>query len=205
MRTLVRRLCTLPPNSVVVSSRDLLVLFVDWCGVLDRGRRLVWTAVLTTFFEVPNSLNKVPCPSIYDPAEKYNSLIIPAYNEEHRLPEALTETLNYLQQHSYAEKPFTYEKFYGVAENPSEEIVNKLKPFVEKKGLPKNLVVGSCTVLETAGQGALGRLYKVSESAIAERENASSAHGQVIRRKSSGAEESQRGANMKFKSEHYWR
>ncbi|KAG8061542.1 hypothetical protein GUJ93_ZPchr0003g16926 [Zizania palustris] len=67
------------------------------------------TAVSAAFFEDPNSLNKVPCPSIYDPAEKYISLIIPAYNEEHRLPEALTETLNYLKQRSSAEKSFTYE------------------------------------------------------------------------------------------------
>lgn len=36
-------------------------------------------------------------------------MIIPAYNEEHRLPEALTETLNYLKQRSAVEKSFTYE------------------------------------------------------------------------------------------------
>ncbi|MCH1923120.1 hypothetical protein L9G15_27290, partial [Shewanella sp. A3A] len=64
-----------------------------------------------------------------------------------------------------------FKKFHGVAENPTEKIVGNLKSFVEKKGLPKNLVLGSCTVLETAGQGALGTLYKVLESAIAEREN----------------------------------
>ncbi|KAL5228284.1 hypothetical protein ABZP36_016549 [Zizania latifolia] len=79
------------------------MLFVDWCGVLYRGCRLEWTAVSTTFFEDPNSLNKAPCPSIYDPAEKYNSLIIPAYNEEHRLPEALTETLK--KQRSWRQQP----------------------------------------------------------------------------------------------------
>lgn len=37
------------------------------------------------------------------------SLIIPAYNEEHRLPEALMETMNYLQQRSAVDKSFTYE------------------------------------------------------------------------------------------------
>jgi dolichyl-phosphate beta-glucosyltransferase len=44
-------------------------------------------------FEDPNSLKQVPCPNIFDPAEKYISLIIPAFNEEHRLPGALEETL----------------------------------------------------------------------------------------------------------------
>ncbi|KNA18514.1 hypothetical protein SOVF_069880 [Spinacia oleracea] len=60
-------------------------------------------------FEDPNSLKKVPCPSIFDPAEKYMSLIIPAFNEEHRLPSALDETINYLQQRGEKDKSFTYE------------------------------------------------------------------------------------------------
>ncbi|KAK4353717.1 hypothetical protein RND71_025911 [Anisodus tanguticus] len=51
----------------------------------------------------------VPCPHIFDPAEKYISLVIPAYNEEHRLPGALDETLNYLQQRAANDKTFTYE------------------------------------------------------------------------------------------------
>ncbi|CAK9134510.1 unnamed protein product [Ilex paraguariensis] len=36
---------------------------------------------------------QVPCPHIFDPAEKYLSLIVPAFNEEHRLPGALDETM----------------------------------------------------------------------------------------------------------------
>ncbi|KAB2596126.1 dolichyl-phosphate beta-glucosyltransferase [Pyrus ussuriensis x Pyrus communis] len=61
-------------------------------------------------FEDPNSLLKqVPCPSIFDPAEKYLSLIVPAFNEELRLPGALDETMNYLQQRAAKDKSFTYE------------------------------------------------------------------------------------------------
>ncbi|XP_044460615.1 dolichyl-phosphate beta-glucosyltransferase-like isoform X2 [Mangifera indica] len=60
-------------------------------------------------FEDPNSLKKVPCPSLTDPAEKYISLIIPAFNEQHRLPGALDETLNYLQQRASKDKSFSYE------------------------------------------------------------------------------------------------
>jgi len=73
-----------------------------------------------------------------------------------------------------------FKKFHGVAENPTEKIVTNLKSFMEKRGLPKNLVLSSCTVLETAGQGALGTLHKVLESAITDRENGSAAQGQVI-------------------------
>ncbi|XP_015876918.2 uncharacterized protein LOC107413474 isoform X1 [Ziziphus jujuba] len=60
-------------------------------------------------FEDPNSLKQVPCPSIFDPSEKYISLIIPAFNEEHRLPGALEETMNYLQQRGAKDKSFSYE------------------------------------------------------------------------------------------------
>ncbi|XP_062198834.1 uncharacterized protein LOC133901469 isoform X2 [Phragmites australis] len=73
-----------------------------------------------------------------------------------------------------------FKKFYGVAENPTEKIMSNLQSFMEKRGLPNNLILGSCTVLEAAGEGALGTLYKVLESAIADIEKGSSVQGQVI-------------------------
>ncbi|GLT73657.1 hypothetical protein SLA2020_454990 [Shorea laevis] len=60
-------------------------------------------------FEDPKSLKQVPCPYISDPAEKYLSLIIPAFNEEYRLPGALEETMNYLQKRAGKDKTFSYE------------------------------------------------------------------------------------------------
>nr|CAB3500713.1 unnamed protein product [Digitaria exilis] len=48
-----------------------------------------------------------------------------------------------------------FKRFHGVAENPTEKIVRNLQSFMEKRGLPKGLVLGSCTVLEAAGQGGL--------------------------------------------------
>ncbi|KAI4382828.1 hypothetical protein MLD38_008740 [Melastoma candidum] len=60
-------------------------------------------------FEDPNSLNKVPCPSIFDPPEKYLSLIVPAYNEENRLPAAIDEAMNFLQKRAAKDNSFTYE------------------------------------------------------------------------------------------------
>ncbi|XP_026447984.1 dolichyl-phosphate beta-glucosyltransferase-like [Papaver somniferum] len=60
-------------------------------------------------FEDPKSKKRVPFPTIFDPAEKYISLIIPAFNEEQRLPSALDETLIYLQQRAANDKAFSYE------------------------------------------------------------------------------------------------
>ncbi|KVI09812.1 dolichyl-phosphate beta-glucosyltransferase [Cynara cardunculus var. scolymus] len=87
------------------------------------GLGLVVTLVIETFrrrfnhshleahpiFEDPNSLKQVKCPYIYDPAEKYISLIVPAYNEECRLPVALDETMNYLEERARKDQSFSYE------------------------------------------------------------------------------------------------
>ncbi|KAK8529433.1 hypothetical protein V6N12_060215 [Hibiscus sabdariffa] len=55
-----------------------------------------------------------------------------------------------------------FKKFEGVAENPTETIVNNLMSFIQSKGLlPAGVTLGSCTVLETAGDGALPVLYKL--------------------------------------------
>ncbi|KAM0951225.1 putative pyroglutamyl-peptidase I [Dioscorea sansibarensis] len=73
-----------------------------------------------------------------------------------------------------------FKKFHGVSENPTEIIVQNLKEYMEKKGLPKGLVLGSCNVLETAGEGALTTLYEILESAITSQDNEPSGSRQVI-------------------------
>ncbi|XP_010552652.1 PREDICTED: uncharacterized protein LOC104822972 [Tarenaya hassleriana] len=59
-----------------------------------------------------------------------------------------------------------FKKFLGVVENPTERIVNNLKEYTEKRGLPEGVTLGSCTVLETAGEGARPQLYKLLESPV---------------------------------------
>ncbi|XP_062110340.1 uncharacterized protein LOC133822127 [Humulus lupulus] len=59
-----------------------------------------------------------------------------------------------------------FKKFQGVPENPTEIIVNNLKDFVESRGLSAGVTLGSCTVLETAGDGALPFLLNTMESAV---------------------------------------
>ena len=53
--------------------------------------KLLWKYLLC--WKHVSHLSQVPCPNISDPAEKYMSLIIPAFNEELRLPGALDETM----------------------------------------------------------------------------------------------------------------
>ena len=69
-----------------------------------------------------------------------------------------------------------FKKFQGVPENPTENIVNNLKEYVEKRGLPAGVTLGSCTVLEAAGEGALPQLYQTLESAVSKTDPASNAN-----------------------------
>ena len=73
-----------------------------------------------------------------------------------------------------------FKKFHGVPENPTETIVSNLKEYVKKKGSPKGLTIGSCNILETAGQGALHTLYKTLQSSISDKDSESSNSGGVI-------------------------
>lgn len=59
-----------------------------------------------------------------------------------------------------------FKKFHGVSENPTETIVSNLKEFMNKKGFPKGLILGSCSILETAGEGAVIPLYQTLQSAL---------------------------------------
>ncbi|CAN1746963.1 Dolichyl-phosphate beta-glucosyltransferase ALG5A [Linum perenne] len=91
-------------------------------------------------FEDPNSLKQVPCPHLVDPAEKYISLIIPAFNEEHRLPAALDETINYLQQRAAKDKSFTYEVL--IVDDGSSDATKRVAfDFVRKHSVDKVRVI----------------------------------------------------------------
>lgn len=64
-----------------------------------------------------------------------------------------------------------FKKFHGVPENPTETIVSNLREYMNKRGLPKGLTLGSCSILETAGQGAVVPLYKTLQSSIEENDS----------------------------------
>ncbi|KAK1292760.1 hypothetical protein QJS10_CPB17g00942 [Acorus calamus] len=73
-----------------------------------------------------------------------------------------------------------FKKFHGVAENPTETIVSNLKDFMQRRGLPKGLVLGSCSVLEAAGQGAISPLYQIFQSSVTGPNAEPSSVGRVI-------------------------
>jgi len=73
-----------------------------------------------------------------------------------------------------------FKKFHGVSENPTETIVNNLQEYVKIKGLPKGVTLGSCTILETAGQGAVVPLYQALQTSLSRKDSDSSNSGKII-------------------------
>ncbi|CAL9098161.1 unnamed protein product [Musa textilis] len=116
---------------VLIAVFGVAAFFLEHMRRIGCKHSLERTASSDDFFEDPNSLKKVPCPSIFDQAEKYISLIIPAFNEEHRLPGAFSETFNYLQKRSASDKSFSYEVLI-VDDGSSDRTSNVAFDFVRK-------------------------------------------------------------------------
>lgn len=120
---------------LLLSTALLLFVFAIAAFFLEHVRRLGcadYPALRSAYsLEDPTSLQQVPLPSIFDPAEKYISLIIPAFNEEHRLPDALIETLNYLERRAALDKSFSYEVLI-VDDGSSDRTSKRAFDFVRK-------------------------------------------------------------------------
>lgn len=72
-----------------------------------------------------------------------------------------------------------FKKFHGVSDNPTETIVSNLEEYLKRNGSPKGVTIGSCTILETAGQGGRAPLYQTLQSAV-NKENEQSSYSKVI-------------------------
>lgn len=92
--------------TVVAGAAFALMQLLKYFDYLDRES----STALMLQLEDPNSVTPMPCPSIWSPATKQLSVVIPAYNEQDRLPGTLDETLAYLQRRRDKQGPaFTYE------------------------------------------------------------------------------------------------
>lgn len=69
-------------------------------AVVQDGERI--------FFD-PSGNKQVPFPSLFDEPTKELSIVIPAYNEQERLPVCLDEMLNWLTLRNKADPKFTFE------------------------------------------------------------------------------------------------
>ena len=59
-----------------------------------------------------------------------------------------------------------FNKFHGVYENLIETIVSNLKEYMKKKGIPKDVILRSCSVLEAVGRNICAPFYHTFQSTI---------------------------------------
>jgi dolichyl-phosphate beta-glucosyltransferase len=103
----------------------------SWFGRLDTESRF---RLADFTLEDPSSLAKSPAPSLFDDATKSLSIVIPAYNEEDRLPSTLQETLAYLSHRRDRQGPnFTYEVVI-VDDGSSDNTAHVAFKYVRKHG-----------------------------------------------------------------------
>jgi dolichyl-phosphate beta-glucosyltransferase len=115
----------------------------SWFARLDEESRF---RISDVYFEDPSSLKRTPVPSLFDAATKSLSIVIPAYNEEDRLPSTVEETLAYLTGRQKTKGPsFTWE-IVIVDDGSSDDTASTAFSFVKRLGfdavrvlrLPKN-------------------------------------------------------------------
>merc|ERR1719379_1263978 len=81
----------------------LLVPYFDWRDV--NGKAIEAHIARTSFQCAPGEL----VPAAWKAPEVSLSVVVPAYNEEYRLPQMLDETFTYLETRAAASPGFTYE------------------------------------------------------------------------------------------------
>lgn len=93
-------------------------------------------------------------PSINDPASVELSVIVPAYNEEERLPMMMDETLEYLEERKKKLKSFTYEVIV-VDDGSKDKTTQTAQSYCNKYGSDKIRVL---TLAKNRGKGGAIRL-----------------------------------------------
>jgi len=92
-----------------------------------------------SFYKEPLAKGELRCfPSVFDKASKTISLVVPAYNEEFRIPKMLDESLEFMEKWA-AEKgneQFTYE-IIVVDDGSQDQTCKVVYEFVEKVGTEK--------------------------------------------------------------------
>lgn len=104
---------------------------MDWLHELELGAS---NAGAVPYMEDPSSFERVQFPSVFEPASKYLSLVMPAYNEQDRIRSTLDETFSYLQERVKKDKSFTYEII--IVDDGSKDNTTKIGfEYINKYGL----------------------------------------------------------------------
>ncbi|KAH8409556.1 hypothetical protein KR222_008406, partial [Zaprionus bogoriensis] len=106
----------------------------------------------------PQSIRTVEFPSLDDPPTLELSVIVPAYNEEQRLPAMLDECLAFLEQKCKEQSDFSYELIV-VSDGSSDATVSVALKYSKQLGAAKVRVL---ELIENRGKGGAVRLGMLS-------------------------------------------
>ncbi|KAK3610130.1 hypothetical protein CHS0354_039911 [Potamilus streckersoni] len=102
----------------------------------------------------PSKKEKMKFPSIHDPQSMDLSIIVPAYNEEERLPKMITEALEHLEERQKSNRSFQYE-IIVVDDGSKDKTTQTALKYSEKYGTDKVRVL---TLEKNRGKGGAVRL-----------------------------------------------
>ena len=135
----------------------LIILYIVLRLTTVRKPKFHIHALEKSFFD-PGKQKRFPFPSINDPPTLSLSLVVPAYNEEERLPIMLDESFDYLEARAETEADFSYEII--VVDDGSRDRTSKAAlEYCKKHGCDRIRVL---TLTRNRGKGGAVRLGVLS-------------------------------------------
>ena len=110
---------------------------------------------------MPDPTDPTPYPTVFDPPEVYLSLVVPAYNEEARLPSMLEETVQYLTSRQMNEPSFTYEVIVvddGSRDRTADVVLSYASSHKEVRLLRQPRNMGKGAAVQAGALHARGRI-----------------------------------------------
>lgn len=109
----------------------------------------------------PNGNEKVPFPTVFEKPEVYVTFVVPAYNEEKRIPKMLDETIAYLKSRQEQEPSFTWEIVVvndGSKDKTKEVVLNYAKDYPNLFLLNQPVNMGKGAAIQAGCLHARGQL-----------------------------------------------
>ncbi|KAJ7997476.1 hypothetical protein DPEC_G00229410 [Dallia pectoralis] len=148
-------LCELVQCLVALSVAVLLVVLLIahlTAGMVDLNRHEKEKLFLTAAGE------KKPFPSLHDPGSLDLSVVVPAYNEELRMPVMMEEAMGYLEKRQKQQPLFTYEVIV-VDDGSKDRTTEVALQYTKKYGEDKVRVL---TLVKNRGKGGAVRMGTLS-------------------------------------------